>query len=56
MTVSSNFSFIESSNQNRPHFETIMQDFEKSKLLANVNNRVDRFQTRIYNRDMGGRF
>ena len=56
MTVSSNFSFIESSLENRPHFETIMQDFEKSKLLANVNNRVDRFQTRIYNRDIGRGF
>ena len=56
MTVSSNFSFIQSSNQNRPHFETIMQDFEKGKLLHNANKKVDSIRNTHYNKGMGRRF
>ena len=56
MTVSSNFSLWQSSLHNRPYLETLMQDFEKNKLLHNPNKTVDSFRSTHYNRDMGGRF
>ena len=41
MTVSCKFSFMQSSLHNRPHFDTIMIDFDKSKLLHNPNKKVE---------------
>ena len=56
MTVSSNFSFMQSYLHNRPNIETVMQDFEKSKLLHNPHKRVDSMTNPHYNKGMGRRF
>ena len=56
MTVSSKFSFMQSSLHNRPHFDTIMSDFDKSKLLHNPNKKVDSMTNTHYNKGMGRRF
>jgi len=56
MTVSSNFSLSDIRYKNRPNIETVMQDFEKSKLLHNPNKRVDSMTNTHYNKGMGRRF
>ena len=55
MTVSSNFSLSNIRSKNRPNIETVMQDFEKSKLLHNPNKRVDSIRNPHYNWDIRGK-
>ena len=56
MTVSCNFSFMQSSLHNRLMVETTLQDFEKKQLSTNTNKRVDSMTNTHYNKGMGRRF
>ena len=56
MTVSCKISFSTVRYKDRLNLETTLQDFEKSKLLPNVNNPVDRLISADYNRDIGRGF